>query len=155
MRDNPGKLGLIPHRHGILKWAHVQSSGALGWVRGRLGSWRGNCPPSLRSVWAMRVVAQRWGLRHGPRPYGAQQARKLRNGRKPDGGIPSARTLYGLFGSVNGFWNKGWARLVPAAAVTPAALVVSALIGSKAPVAGLESPWLNLTAQPSGCRGYF
>ena len=37
-----------------------------------------------------------------------------------------------LFLSVKSFWNKSWARPVPAAAVTPAALVVAVFIGPKA-----------------------
>ena len=37
--------------------------------------------------------------------------------------------------------NKSWARPVPAAAVTPAALVVAVFIGPKAFVAGLISHW--------------
>ena len=45
-----------------------------------------------------------------------------------------------LFGSVRSFRNKGWVRLVPAAAVTPAARVVAGFIGPKALVAGLVSP---------------
>ena len=46
-----------------------------------------------------------------------------------------------LFLSVKSFWNKSWARPVPAAAVTPAALVVAVFIGPKAFVAGLISLW--------------
>ncbi len=46
-----------------------------------------------------------------------------------------------LFISVKSFWNKSWARPVPAAAVTPAALVVAVFIGPKASVAGLISLW--------------
>ena len=42
-----------------------------------------------------------------------------------------------LLSSVRSLANKGWARLVPAAAVTPAPLVVITFIGSKAFVAGL------------------
>ena len=88
--DNPGKLGLIPDRPGNLEWSLVESSGARGWACGRLGSWWGNGPPSRRSVRAMRVGARRWTLRQGSRPYGAQQARNLRNARKRDGGTRSA-----------------------------------------------------------------
>jgi hypothetical protein len=45
-----------------------------------------------------------------------------------------------LFGSVKSSRNKGWVSLVPAAAVTPAAQVVVAIIGPKALVAGPMSP---------------
>ncbi len=74
---------------------------------------------------------------------GAQQARNLRNVRNRDGGgPPQVPFLTGwLFLSVKSFWNKSWARPVPAAAVTPAALVVASFIGPKAFVAGLLSLW--------------
>ena len=71
----------------------VQSSGALGSVCGLSGSSGCNVPPSQLRVWALREGAQSWILRHESRPYGAQQSRKLHNGRKPDEGIPSASTL--------------------------------------------------------------
>ncbi len=45
--------------------------------------------------------------------------------------------IVGLLLSVNSLANKGWARLVPAAAVTPAPQVGITIIGSKAFVAGL------------------
>ncbi len=127
---------------------------ARGWGRGGLGSWWGNGPPSLRSVRALRGGARRWTLRHGSRPYGAQQARNLRNARKRDGGTPSAHALRGLFRSVNSSGNKGWARPVPAAAVIPAAQVVATVIGPKASVAGPVSLCLNPAAQPQGWQRY-
>lgn len=71
----------------------VQSSGALGSVCGLSGSSGCSVPPSLLRVWALREGAQSWILRHESRPYGAQQSRKLHNGRKPDEGIPSASTF--------------------------------------------------------------
>ena len=51
-----------------------------------------------------------------------------------------------LFRCLKSIWNKGRARPVPAAAVTPAAQVVAAIIGLKGSVAGLVSPLGNLTA---------
>ncbi len=74
-------------------------------------------------------------------PYGVQQARNLRNVRNRDGGSQVPFLTGWLFISVKSFWNKSWARPVPAAAVTPAALVVAVFIGPKASVAGLISLW--------------
>lgn len=88
----------------------------------------------------MRVGAGRWILRQGSRPYGVQQARNLHNARKRDEGIPGALALQGLLWSVKSSTNKGWARPVPASAVTLAARVVVVFIGLKASVAGLASP---------------
>ncbi len=63
--------------------------------------------------------------------------RKLYNTRKCDKGILSAYALHRLLPSVKSLENKWWARLVPAAAVTPAPQVGTAIIGPKAFVAGL------------------
>ena len=93
-------------------------------------------PPNLRSVRAMRVVARRGTLRYWSQPHGVQQSRKLRNARKRDGGILSAPVSPGLFVRVKISRNKWWARLVPAAAVTPAPQVGTTFIGFKASVAG-------------------
>ena len=136
---------------------HHAAATARGWVRGRSGCWWGNGPPSRRPVRAVRAGARRWALRQGPRPYGAQQARNLRNPRKRDGVTPSATPKGWLFPSLNSWGNKGRARLVPAssrgvlprrldAAVKPAPRVVGTFIGLKASVAGLASPWLNPAA---------
>ncbi len=84
----------------------------------------------------MKVEARRGALRHGPQPYGVQQARNLYNARKRDKAIPSAQVLLGLLSSVRRMTNKGWVRPVPAAAVIPAPQVASALIWPKAFVAG-------------------
>ena len=65
-----------------------------------------------------------------------QQARKLYNARKCDRGIPSAYALHRLLPRLNLLANKWWERLVPAAAVTPAPQVATAIIGPKAFVAG-------------------
>ncbi len=106
--DNPGKLGLNPHRGWVVEFPHprkctvaVRRRAARGWGCGGLGSWRGNGPPSRRSVRAMRVGARRWPLRQGARPYGAQQARNLRNAGNRDGVSRSARASRGLSGSLN------------------------------------------------------
>ena len=48
--------------------------------------------------------------------------------------------IVGLLPCVKSLANKGWARLVPAAAVTPAPQVEITIIGSKAFVAGLVNP---------------
>ena len=42
--------------------------------------------------------------------------------------------------------SKGWVRRVPAAAVIPAARVVTAIIGPKTSVAGLINAWVNRVA---------
>ena len=97
--DNPGKLGLNPHRGWILECSISESpQGARGWVCGGLGSWWGNGPPSLRSVRAMGVGARRWTLRQGSRPYGAQQARNLRNAGNRDEVSRSAGARIGCRG---------------------------------------------------------
>ncbi len=64
-------------------------------------------------------------------------ARNLYNARKCDRGILIAHALHGLLLRVNILANKWWARLVPAAAVTPAPRVATTFIGPKASVAGL------------------
>ncbi len=84
--------------------------------------------------------------RHESRPYGAQQARKLHNAGNRGEGTPSASTLCWLFACLKSLRSKGWVRLVPAAAVIPAAQVVIAIIGPKASVAGLVNPWVNRPA---------
>ena len=89
----------------------------------------------------MEVGARRWTLRHESRPYGAQQARKLRNWLTPDEGTRSALVLQGLLPTANRWANKGWVRRVPATAVIPAPQVMVTIIGSKECVAGLISPW--------------
>ena len=95
--DNRGKLRLIPDRRGGLEGFPAERDhggyrlwSARGWGCGPSGSWRGNGPPSLRRVGAVRAGAPRWALRQGPRSYGAHQARKLRNVGNRDGATPSA-----------------------------------------------------------------
>ena len=78
---------MVPRRKGGVAMPHTV---ARGWGCGRSGSWWGNGPPSLRPVRAVRAGARRWALRQGPRPYGAQQARNLRNAGNRDGATPSA-----------------------------------------------------------------
>ena len=89
----------------------------------------------------MEVGARRWTLRHESRFYGTQQVRKLYNSLARDKGIRSVLALQELLPSENGKVNKGWVRRVPATAVIPAALVMVTVIGFKAFVAGLTSPW--------------
>ena len=144
--NNLGKLRTMPHRPSLLERLMAQSSGAQGLVCGLSGSSGCNGPPSLRRVRALREVARRWVLRHEPRPYGAQQARKLRNVGNHDEGIPSACTLCMRFSCLKNREGKGWVRLVPAAAVIPAARVVIVIIGSKTSVAGLVNSWINCEA---------
>ncbi len=65
--------------------------------------------------------------------------RNLYTTRKCDKGILSAHALHELLPSVNSSENKWWARLVPAAAVTPAPQVGTVVIWPKASVAGCEN----------------
>ena len=89
----------------------------------------------------MRVRASRCLLRHEGRAYGSQQARKLSNALTRERGSSSGYALHSLFLSLDSWGNKQWARRVPAAAVIPALPVVILIIGPKASVAGLASPW--------------
>ncbi len=139
VRDKLGKLSVIPDRGTGLECPFPETR-AEGWAGGGLGCWWGNGPPSQRSVRAMRVVARRGTLRYWSQPYGVQQARNLHNARKCDGGIPRAHVLHELLLNVRSSANKGWVRLVPAAAVTPAPRVAITIIGPKAFVAGLVNP---------------
>ncbi len=52
-------------------------------------------------------------------------------------GVSLVLSFAGLLLCVNNMTNKWWARLVPAAAVTPAPQVATTIIGSKASVADL------------------
>ena len=87
---NPGKLGIIPDRSGMLECTLIQSSGAQGWICDLSGCSGCNVPTSRRRVRVVRARARRWILRHESRPYGVQQARNLYNVRKHDKGTPSA-----------------------------------------------------------------
>ena len=144
--DNLGKLRIIPHRPPMLEGLVAESSGAVGSVCGLSGSSEGNDLTSLQRVRVLGDIARRWFLRHETRPYGAQQARKLRNGGNPDEGNPSASTLCWLFPCLKNKESKGWVRRVPAAAVIPAARVVLVIIGSKTSVAGRVNAWGNRSA---------
>ncbi len=144
--DNLGKLRIIPHRSPMLECLVTESSGGTGCFCGLSGSSQGNDLTSLRRVRALRDVARRWTLRHESRPYGAQQARKLRNVGNHDEGTPSASTQCWLFSSLKSLKSKGWVRRVPAAAVIPAARVVVAFIGPKTSVACHVNAWVNRRA---------
>lgn len=89
----------------------------------------------------MRVDAQRCLLRHEGRSYGTQQVRKLPNACKSEEGTLSGYALHNLLLCLNSRANKWWVIRVPAAAVIPEPRVVIAIIGPKAFVAGLLSPW--------------
>ncbi len=51
-----------------------------------------------------------------------------------------------LFLCLKSIESKGWVRRVPAAAVIPAAQVVTTIIGPKTFVAGLVNAWVNRVA---------
>ncbi len=51
-----------------------------------------------------------------------------------------------LFLCLKSIESKGWVRRVPAAAVVPAAQVVTTIIGPKTFVAGLVSAWVDRVA---------
>ena len=90
----------------------------------------------------MRALATSRVLRQEHGPYGVQQARNLYNALTCDKGTPSAVFLHGrpLFFTVRRYRNKGWAILLPAAAVIAEPQVVAIFIGLKVFVAGHVSP---------------
>ncbi len=155
VRDNPGKLGLIPDRSKKLECSLVKNSGAQGWVCGLSGSSGCNVPTSLRRVRVVRARALRWILRHESRPYGVQQARKLYTAGNRDKGTPSAAPSAGCPAVQITVVSKGRARPVPAAAVTPAARVVAVIIGFKGSVAGLLSLLGNLATHRQASKRYW
>ena len=136
VEDKLGKLRIILHSPPMLEGLVGKSSGASRSDCGLSGCSGGNGLTSRQRVRALGDVARRWILRHESRPYGAQQARKLRNGGNPDEGKPSASTMCWLFSCLKNRESKGWVRRVPAAAVIPAAQVVLVIIGSKSSVVG-------------------
>src|SRR5574344_326413 len=79
------KVRVMPYD---LAWRHQSASKALPGDEGggcvRLGCWRGNGPPSLRSVGVLRGRSPTLELRHGPNSYGRQQCGILANGRKAE-----------------------------------------------------------------------
>lgn len=89
----------------------------------------------------MLTSSQKKILRHESWSYEMQQARKLCNLLTQDKGTWSVLALQELLPSENGKVNKGWGTRVPATAVIPGAQVMATIIGSKAFVAGLKSPW--------------
>jgi hypothetical protein len=58
--------------------------------------------------------------------------------------VPALRSW--LFLCLKNRESKSWVRRVPAAAVIPAAQVVTAIIGPKTSVAGLVNAWVNRVA---------
>lgn len=147
LENNLGKLRIMLHSPCFLERCMDQSSGGIRWLCGLSGCREGNVLPSLRRVWVLGDIAQRWILRHESRPYGAQQARKLHNVGNHDAGTPSVCTMCRLSPSVHCLGRKCWVRRVPAAAVIPAARVVVTIIGPKASVAGRINAWVNRCAQ--------
>ena len=89
------------------------------------------------------MEASRCLLRHEGRSYGTQQVRKLSNSLTAERGSLSDYALHSLLLCLKSKANKWWVRRVAAAAVIPAPQVVTAIIGSKASVAGSTSSWLN------------
>ena len=71
--------GHSPWKRGVTPGGAVMPHGltakfrGMGWGCVRLGSWRGNGPPSRRSVGVLRGRSPTLGLRHGPNSYGRQQ----------------------------------------------------------------------------------
>jgi hypothetical protein len=155
-RDNPGKLGLIPHDSSGHKSRRqmVASASALGWARGALACWWGNGSPRRRCVAGLRGRSATLGLRHGPDSYGRQQWGILRNGRKPDAATPRVgRRLSGCKPLSGGTKlprliaygvtvppEEAPANYVPAAAVIRRGRALSGIIGRKARVGGSISP---------------
>ncbi len=137
--DKLGKLSVIPDWGIKLEYLFSETR-AIGWAGGGLACWWCNGPPRRRSVRALREVARRGKLRYCSQPYGVQQARNLHNARECDEGIPRAHVMHGLLSNVRSLANKGWVRLVPAAAVTPAPRAAVTIIGPKAFVAGQVNP---------------
>lgn len=89
----------------------------------------------------MSVGAGRKVLRHRLYPYEEQQTSNLYNAGHRDKVSCSAERL---FIKLKPWWNKERARLVPAAAVTPALQVIRSIIEFKSSVAGSISSNLNL-----------
>ncbi len=153
-RDNPRKLGLIPHNSSRLKARRqkVASASASGWARAAL-AWWGNGSPRRRCVAGLRGRSATLGLRHGPDSYGRQQWGILRNGRKPDAATPregrrpsgckplsGGTKLPGLIAhGVTVPPEEAPANYVPAAAVIRRGQALSGIIGRKARVGGLVS----------------
>src|SRR5579864_2525807 len=84
--NNPGKLGLIPHK---LERGKQQCAGRG--VRGSLARWRGNGPPWRRWVAGLRGHTATLALKHGPDSYGRQQWGILHNGGNSDAATPRER----------------------------------------------------------------
>ena len=136
----------------MVQWSKEQS--AERWTRVRLDSWRGNGPPSRRSVAGLRGRPATLGLRYGPDSYGRQQWGILRNGGNPDAATPRAGRRpsgckplsAGKIQTVPA--EEAPANYVPAAAVTRRGRALSGFIGRKARVGGRSSGTSNPGAQP-------
>ena len=124
------------------------------WARVRLGSWRGNGPPSRRSVAGLRGWTATLGLRHGPDSYGRQQWGILHNGGNPDAAMPrewrrpSGCKALSQRTKMTVLCKKAPANYVPAAAVIRREQALSGITGCKGSVGGRISWMWNLWAQP-------
>ena len=150
-RDNPRKLGLIPHKpwESNLRGKGTFLSGdeiASGGARVRLASWRGKGPPRRRSVAGLRGRTVTLELRHGPDSYGRQQWGILRNGRKPDAATPREGRRF----SDRKLLSEGKKKMtvpleeapansVPAAAVIRGGQALFGITGRKGRAGGLRS----------------
>ena len=124
------------------------------WTRVRLDSWRGNGPPSRRSVAGLRGWSATLGLRHGPDSYGRQQWGILGNGGNPDPATPREGWRFSDCKPLSSVTKmtvaeeEATANYVPAAAVIRRWQALSGITGCKGSVGGKAS-WLSkLSAQP-------
>ena len=71
--DSLAKVRLIPDVAFPSPGGYAKGFSGMGWRCVRLGSRRGNGPPSPRSVGVLRGRSPTLELRHGPDSYGRQQ----------------------------------------------------------------------------------
>ena len=131
----------------MAEWEKEQS--ALRWTRVWLDSWRGNGPPSRRSVAGLRGWSATLGLRHGPDSYGRQQWGILHNGGNSDAATPRAYCKpLSSWTIMTVHEEEAPANYVPAAAVKRRVRALSGITGCKGSVGGKLSWMFNLWAQP-------
>ena len=158
--DNVWKRTLIPHKVSGSHGSDTKDFIAVRWTRVWLDSWRGNGPPSRRSVAGLRGWTATLGLRHGPDSYGRQQWGILHNGRKPDAATPregrrsSDCKLLSLGKIMTVPKEEAPANYVPAAAVIRRWQALSGITGCKGSAGGRSSQMWNLRAQPVNCVWY-
>ena len=121
---------------------------AVRWARVRLDSWRGNGPPSRRSVAGLRGRTATLGLRHGPDSYGRQQWGILHNGGNPDAATPregrrfsDCKPLFLVTKQMTVAKEEATANYVPAAAVIRRWQALSGITGCKGCAGGTVS-WM-------------